>query len=334
VNGGFPIPVIPQGLQEQREPIWGFFGTGREACVTNVDAPQFYVDSGHANADDDNEGLDPEYPLSTIQELIDRSTGASVNPVTLDNYSTIWVSGTVAEDVLTGDYVTMPSYVSIIGVGPSRYSPTWEGSAAAVASLDLRCVGWRVSGFRFYGKTAAACIVLRHTDTGANDIAIRTIIDDNYFDGLVTGLTGIESHGCYDVWVVGNTFKLWNNVANTAAGMRTTTTPLTIPYRNMILGNTFEDSDNGMIWSSNGCHFQRNTVKPVGYAYTMVQAFNTSTIGNVGDDNMVVGNYFGGDYSIAGGYRGGAADEWFGNASPDTAEAEVADNGWTILPPA
>jgi hypothetical protein len=304
------------------------------SLARGANAPQFYVDSGHANANDGNEGLDPEYPLATVQELIDRSTGASVNPVTLQNYSTIWVSGTVAEDVQTGDYVTMPSYVSIIGVGPSRYSPAWEGSDANTASLDLRCVGWRVSGFRFYGKTGAAAVVLRHTDTGANDIAIRTIIDNNYFDGLTTGLRGLESHGCYDVWVVGNTFMLWNNVGNTAIGMEVTTTPLAIPYRNHVLCNIFEDSDNGMIWPSNGSRFAHNYVKPVGYAYSMVQAFNTSIVANPGDDNHVVGNYFAGDYSIAGGYRGGAADEWYGNFSPDIAEVEVADNGITILPPA
>jgi hypothetical protein len=65
----------------------------------------------------------------------------------------------------------------------------------------------------------------------------------------------------------------------------------------------------------------------------MVAAFQTSLVANPGDDNHVVGNYFGGDYSIAGGYRGGAADEWYGNFSPDIAEAEVADNGIVILPP-
>lgn len=296
-----------------------------EGFRLHPDAVILYVDSGHAEASDNNDGTVPDEPKATVQSAIDSTL---ITP-----YSTVLVSGEVAEDVVGPDYVTGPSYISIIGNGVSRYSPAWTGSDAAVASLDLRAVGWVIKGFRFYGQTTAACVVLRHTDSGANDIAIRTIFEDCYFDGLTTGLTGIESHGCYDVWVKNCTFKLWNNVANTAAGMRTTTTPLAIPYRNHIIGNVFEDSDNGMIWSSNGSLFAHNYVKPVGYAYTMVQAFNTSTIGNVGDDNMVVGNYFGGDYSIAGGYRGGAADEWFGNYSPDIAEAEVADNGIVILPP-
>ncbi|MGD8498997.1 MAG: hypothetical protein PVJ86_00025 [Phycisphaerales bacterium] len=289
------------------------------------DAVVLFVDSGHSEANDNNDGTNPLAPKETVQSAIDSTL--------LTSHSYILVSGTVAEDVITPDYVTGPNYVTLMGNGTSRYAVQWEGDAADVASLDMRAVGWRVSGFRFYGQTSDACVVLRHTDSGANDIAIRTIIDNCYFDGLTTGLTGLESHGCYDVWIVNCTFKLWNNVANTAAGMRVTTTPLAIPYRNHVIGNVFEDSDNGMIWPSNGSLFAHNYVKPVGYAYTMVQAFNTSLVANPGDDNLVVGNYFGGDYSIAGGYRGGAADEWFGNFSPDIAEAEVADNGIVILPP-
>lgn len=289
------------------------------------DAIDLYVDSGHAEASDNNDGTIPEEPKATVQAAIDSTL--------LTPYSRVHVSGEVAEDVVGPDYVTGPSYISIIGEGVSMYSPAWVGSLATVASLDLRAVGWTISGFRFYGQTSDACIVLRHTDSGANDIAIRTIIENCYFDGLTTGLYGIESHGCYDVWIRSCVFRLWNNVANTSSGMITTTTPLAIPYRNQIIGNIFDDSDNGMEWSSNGSLFAHNYVNPVGYAYSMTNAFQTSTIGNAGDDNQVVGNYFGGDYSIAGGYRGGAADEWFGNASPDVAEAEVADNGWTILPP-
>jgi len=197
------------GFISAREGVLGFAGTSAEARTGAADAPIFYVDSGHANASDNNDGTDPLYPLATIQGIIDRTAalaaGTGTREPVLENYSTIYVSGTVSEDVQTGDYTQMPSYVSIIGVRPSRYSPVWEGSDADTPSLDLRCLGWRVSGFRFTGKTGAACIVLRHTDTGANDIAIRTVIDHNYFDGLTTGLRGIESHGCYDVWIVANT---------------------------------------------------------------------------------------------------------------------------------
>ena len=52
--------------------------------------------------------------------------------------------------------------------------------------------------------------------------------------------------------------------------------------------------------------------------------------------NQVVGNYFDGDYSNAGGYtaEGSGNDNWVGNVAFDVAEAEVGDNGWTIAEPA
>jgi len=315
----------------QREPQFfgGQFGVkGSDSPLgwrTHPDAVILYVDSGHPNALDTNDGTDPTAPLATVQ--------AAVNSSLLTPYSEIRVSGEVAEDVVTPDYATGPNYVWIRGNGISRYSPAWSGDDADTASLDMRAVGWRVSGFRFYGKTGASCLVLRHTDSGANDIAIRTVVHDCYFDGLTTGLRGIESHGCYDVWVVNCTFALFNNVGNTAFCMETTTTPLAIPYRNYILGCYFHDSDNGVEWSMNGSFILGCLFQPTGYAYAMIQVLNTSTVANPGDDNIVAENVFPGDYSIAGGYRPGAADAWLGNWADDTAEAEVGDNGITIARP-
>jgi len=330
-----PVTANPFGFQEEREPVWGIAGTGREGRVVKGDLQVFYVDSGHANANDANEGLDPEYPLATIQELINRSLGTgTLSAPALQSYDTIYVSGTVSEDVVTGDYTQMPSYVSIIGVGPSRYSPAWEGDDASTPSLDLRCVGWRVSGFRFYGKTGAAAIVLRHTDTGANDIAIRTVIDGCYFDGLTTGLYGIETHGCYDVWVKDCTFSLWHNAGGTACGLISTTTPLAIPYRQHVVNCQFYDNDNHLDCAMNGSFVRGCTFQQVGYAYTATVSLRTSQGGNPGDDNVISGNVLTGDYSVAGGYTGGAADIWIGNFADDVAEAEVGDNGITILPPA
>jgi len=314
------------------EPVWGFAGTGREPHLRRGDTKIFYVNAGHPAASDNNDGLDSLHPLTTIQGLINRTIAGAVQPV-LESYDTIYVSGDVAEDVVTGSYLQMPSYVSIIGIGPSRYGPSWTGLNAALPSLDLRCVGWRIENFRFYGKTGAAAVVLRHTDSGADDIAIRTVIRNCYFDGMTNGLYGIESHGCYDVWIEDCTFALWNNAANTACGMCVTTTPLAIPYRNYIHGNLFHDSDNGAIWPCNGSFWWDNMFQPVGYAYSMVQVLNTSVAANPGDDNLLWGNVFPGDYSIVGGYNPGAADEWLGNWASDVAELEVGDNGITIARP-
>lgn len=326
-----PQPTVPMGVSTQMEPVWGIRGTGSEARLTQYyESKVFYIDetNGYAGVN----GTDPLTPLNSLQELITRTialnAGTGTREPVLGAYDVVYVRGSITEDVTTGDYTQMPGYVSIIGVGNGRYSPAWEGDAVDAPSLDLRCVGWRISGFRFYGKTEAACVELRHTDSGANDIAIRTIIDNCYFDGLTTGRYGIWSHGCYDCWFVDNTFALFHNaVAGGAIPLWADTTPLAIPYRNHIIGCKFYDSDNGAVFPCNGSYWYGNMFQPVGYAYSMTQVLNTSVGGNPGDDNVLWGNCFPGDYSIVGGYNPGAADVWVGNWCDDTAEAEVGDNG-------
>jgi hypothetical protein len=330
------LGFAPQGYRTGQESIWGIAGTEIFPTIGRRDQQIFYVNSAHANASDFNYGLDPDHPLATVQELMDRvlSVGNMVSP-SLQNYDIVYVGGTVAEDVTTGDYDDFPSYVSIIGAGPGMYAPAWTGNDANTTSLDLGVVGWRIANFRFYGKTGAPCIELHHTDVTGNDIAIRTVIDHCLFDGLTTGIYGIWSHGCYDVWITDNTFQLFHNaVGGGAIPLWANTTPLAIPYRNHILRNIFWDSDNGAVFPCNGSEIAHNLFQPTGYAYAMTQVLNTSVGGNPGDDNVVYANTFPDDYSIAGGYTGGAADIWIGNFAPDIAEAEVADNGFTILPPA
>lgn len=286
-----------------------------------------YVDNLHPNASDNADGTDPNSPKVTIQ--------SAVNSNILTSGSVIQISpGDYSESVVTPTYIVGPNYVTIRGASNGRYTPYWASGAAASPCLDMRAVGWRVEGFRFAGPVQSACIILRHVDSGANDIAIRTVIQDCLFDGLTIGRYGIWSHGCYDVWIVNNTFQLFHNaVGGGAIPLWANTTPVAIPYRNHILNNIFWDNDNGMVFPCNGCEIRGNVFQPVGYAYAMTQVLNTSVGGNPGDDNLVIGNYFPGDYSIAGGYNPGAADVWLGNFADDVAEPEIADNGITISRP-
>lgn len=290
-------------------------------------AKVLYVDYNHPDASDDHDGTNPDHPLSTVQEAVDKLE---------NNFDVIRVRSinSSGDSVVTPDYATGPSYVTIEGVGPSRYGVYWQSEAADEIALDMRAVGWVVRGFRFGGQASAACIELRHTDSGANDIAIRTIIEDCYFDGLTTGLAGIITHGCYDVWIKDCTFSLWHNAGGTAAAINIGTTPLAIPYRQHIVGCHFYDNDNHVICPMNGSFVRGCTFQQVGYTYTATASLQTTLGGNPGDDNVISGNVLTGDYSIAGGYAGGAADIWIGNMADDTAEAEVGDNGFTLLPPA
>lgn len=305
-------------------PMHGVPGSSQRKGMRQVSgATVYYVDYDHADADDNNKGWSPEYPLATIQAAVDKvSSGDWILVMSIDS------SG---ESVVTPDYTEGANYVRLIGIpNGSRYTPSWESDDASTSCLDLRGIGWHVSGFRFLCPTDAAGIELRHTDSNADDIAIRTVIEGNYFDGQSTGLYGIESHGCYDVWIYDNWFSLFNNVGNTATALFTGTTPLAIPYRNHIFNNWFMDNDNHVHYDMNGSRFgPGNFIQKTGYAYTATICLDCSA----GDDNMISGNVFEGDFSIAGGYTGGAADYWIGNYSDDTAEAEVGDNAITIARP-
>ncbi len=317
--------AVPQLVTDGRHFIWGVDNTGAEPQVTNCNSKAWFVSP--ATGAVGGNGETPLSAFSTMQEAVDNSL--------MTSYDVIYVLDSLSETVVTPDYTEAPSYISIIGVGPSGYSPSWESGAAASPCLDMRAVGWRVSGFRFLAPTTEACIQLRHTDTGANDIAIRTQISDNLFDGLTTGRYGIATHGCYDVWIVNNVFQLFHNaVAGGAIAVWLQTSPLAIPYRQHINGNVFWDNDNHVICPMNGSEVVGNRFQQNGYAYAATQVLQTSVGGNPGDDNIVTENIFEGDYSIAGGFTAGAADYWMGNRSDDVAEAEVTADGWTVARPA
>lgn len=322
--------VNPMGFIEQRDPQWGVKGTGAEARVADAERQVFYVEPAHANASDNNEGTDPLFPLATLGTLMTRTW----SPL-LQSRDIVYVKGLLTESVTTPDYTAAPSYVTIAGVGPHRYAAQWTSGGAALACLDLRAVGWSIENIRFYGAATAACVQLRHTDTGANDIAIRTHIRNCYFDGLTTGRYGIATHGCYDVWIENCTFSLWHNaVAGGAIAIWLESSPLAIPYRQHIKGCMFYDNDNHIICPMNGSFVYGCMFQPTGYAYASTQQLETSLGGNPGDDNVIFENIMPGDYSIVGGYNPGAADVWVGNWADDVAEAEVGDNGIAYLRPA
>lgn len=335
-----PVTTQSQGAHIGSEDVWGFQGTGSEPRLVKGDINIFYVDSGHALANDSNDGIDPDAPLATIQGIINRTialnAGTGTRQPVLGNYDVIFVSGPVTEAVTITDYTTMASYVSLIGVGPSDFSPTWDSGAAASPCMVAGAVGWRISGFRFYVPSAAAAIVVPSTQApyGANAIGIRTIIDNNYFDGSVnTGLYGIDLHGApYNVEIYDNKFAFLNSGAS--FGIVSTNTGLADAYRARIENNWFHESDGGIDASLN-VSLIRNNVFQTGGVTTMAMVIDLR-LGTQGE-NMVVGNAFGdADYSQPGGFWANAANpgSWAGNTSEDTAEAEVGDNAWTIAPPA
>jgi len=291
-----------------------------------------FVDANHLDKSDAHDGTDPEHPLATIGGAITR-LGTMQTAGVICEGSVIYVAeGNYAESVVTPTSVVGPNYVTLVGLG-GMGSPYWTSGLATDPCLDIRAIGWRVTGFHFGAPVTDACIVLQNQAPTVACVATGAVIDSNYFDGLAVGLYGIWQHGAAEVQILNNKFARFNNAGNTATGL-VSDGVVALPLRNIVAGNEFMDGDNHMVFPGNGNMVRGNVFQAVGVTYTAIQILNTSTGANPGNHNVVTGNILPGDYSNAGGYRGGAADVWIGNLAEDIAEAEVADNGFTMLVPA
>jgi hypothetical protein len=94
-----------------------------------------------------------------------------------------------------------------------------------------------------------------------------------------------------------------------------------------ILGCWFRDCKNGIVAALKGSYVQGCTFGPNGE-----NAVTKHLSLSGGSNNVVTGNYMGGDYSTAV-YVAGTSDNWNGNFCEDDAEAEVGDNGLSIAVP-
>lgn len=163
--------------------VLGVEGADNPLGVRTVPSANVYhVDFDHLAAKDTNDGTDPEHPLKTIQAAVDK----------VGDYDWIVVRSIDpdGENVITNDYTVGGNYVKLIGAGPTRYTPVWLSKDLSSACLDLRAVGWHIIGFNFNVQNDGTGIEIRHTDSGANDIAIRTIIEGCHFTRRVIGLGG------------------------------------------------------------------------------------------------------------------------------------------------
>lgn len=294
------------------------------------DAVVIYVDSGYPAASDNTDGTDPLIPKATVQSAISSSI--------LTPGSIILVSGDVSEQVVTPDATTGPNYVRVIGQG-NHHAPTWGSPAAAQIALDIRATGWSVSGFTFNAPTAAASVRLSSVPASNYD-AYKSTLYDNVFDGLWGGLYGIEFFGApHRIEVLSNHFIEFRQAAAAVGyAIMVTDSTNTNPYECLVAGNRFTECEGhvsslGGIRGFNVSTF-RDNIHEAGVLIPTTVFLDLR--GGSRGENTVVNNFFAGDYSNTGGYYAHAANpgSWVGNIAQDVAEAEVADNGFTIAVPA
>ena len=321
---------FPLGYIEQRDAQWGVKGTGAEARIVAGEQQVFYVEAAHANANDDNEGTDPLFPLATMTEIITRTAfwpQLAVGDV-------IYVKGTISEAVTVP--ATAPAGCSIVGVTNGSYAPRWGTPVNTQTCLTINQLGWRVSGIKFDIPAHGIAIQLNWTATNNGS---ETIIDNCYFMGGYAGHYGIVATGApYAVHILNCEFAEILQGAQLGFAIWCAGAAIADPLMWRIENCLFWDNDNHIGSSNNNFGLNTSVIKDnmfydgEGIPTVLKLDLRGGSLGH----NIVIGNYFAGDYSEPGGYydSGAQASEWVGNWTPDIAEAEVGDNGLTILPPA
>lgn len=297
-----------------------------------------YVDENHPGATVVGDGTDPEQPLTTIQEAVDNLIAfATSMSISLEG-SVIVVAdeATIAESVIVP--ATAPTNCTIMGAGATAHHPTWTAATAAGTALTLRQEGWTVEGITFEVGAAGRAIRLEEVP-GSSYISYKTTIRDCRLDGLWGGLYGIDFFGApHRVLVEGCEFLEFRRGDTTAFAIIVTDSTHTNPYECHVRNNVFWENENhvGSLGGIRGFNVSTFTGNIFHEGELIAATIMLDLRGGSRGNNIVTGNVFPGDYSNAGGYYAHAATPgmWVGNIAEDLLEAEVADNGFTVAPPA
>ena len=298
-----------------------------------------YVDSESNNANDLSDATNPEAPKLTIQAAVTQLATFQAALATDLSGSMIVVSGDAYVENVVIPVTGVPNCM-LVGGGPNAHKPEWTATDTDAPCLSIECEGWVVSGFTFNCPAGSSGIQVR--DTGGASTAYKTTISNNIFDGLWSGLYGIDFVGApHRVSILGNEFVEMNNANDALAYCIIVTDSASgpgNPYQCKIIGNRFMDSDNyvGSLGSARAWNVSlfKDNVFEEGVLLTPSTFLDLR--GGSRGYNIVTGNYFGGTYTNAGGYWANAATPdscWVGNVT-ESSVATVGDNAQTIRVPA
>lgn len=298
-----------------------------------------FVDS--VNGLDANDGLSWGEAKLTIQAAVDLVT----------DYGSIEIAGRFDEDVTTPAWASGDGAENVTirgmdgGSGFYPNAPEWRSSNNTTGiPLILRSVGWSIERIKFRVPTTNVAVKLRYRvddddvyDATSDNLAACCRILGCWFYGGTTGQTGINLLGApYCTIIDGNYFSLIHQGDDSGKCITCTESSMASPFRTQISNNIFNEVDAAIDFSAksaNASHIFGNIIQ--GSSHSGYSAGKKCDLGPSGNDNTVVGNYFGGDFSITGGYRAGSGDMWIGgNWAEDIAETEVSANGHVIAIPA
>ena len=296
-----------------------------------------YVDENHPNATAVADGTDPENPLNSIQQAVNRliSFQTAMAPVSLvGSVIVVGAGATITESVIIPP--TAPLGCTILGMGANVHSPTWTAATAAGTALTVRREYWTIEGFEFRTGTAGTAIGLELTAGGYN--ALGTTIRNCFFWGQWNGLYGINFVGApHRVTIEHCEFMEYRRANGTAYAIVVSDAALVNPYECHVNYNVFWENENHVGPTTPDRSFNMSTfIGNVFHRGVLIPStLQLDLRGGSRGQNIVTQNVFYGDYSNAGGYWAHAAnsDMWAGNFTDDWAEPEVGPDGITIKPP-
>lgn len=276
----------------------------------------FVAKTGHAR----NDGLSWERPKLLIQDGLNLCTGRGLSRVYVG-------PGGYTEDLTTPLNDVAP-FGQLIA-----YNPTPNHSYGAVyiqgtttACLTVQARGWYISGFEFDAGAAIPSVIIGGTTAGNNGGG--TMFDDCLFCGVGQGSAGIDFQnsiaGNPHVTIRNCAFHQFHIGTSQAKCIMCSNSGIDAPRFALIEDCWFANSDNLIDMNPRG--FKESIIRYNTF-FTNGANYNPDEIidNTGGNDTMVYGNYFPGDYTGAGGYVTGTNDEFAGNLSVETYGQTVGD---------
>jgi len=306
--------------------------------VGETEAKALYVDASHTAANDNNDGLNPDRPLKTIQ--------AAVNKVTARGDIIYVAPAFYTEAVVTPNDTTGPEDVAIVGTGPTDVFPVWLPVVATSPCLFVRAAGWKVSNFLFSVPRSQAAIVLATGAVGissADDDASGAIVQHCIFDGSSTlaGSIGIDLLGAPEgVRIEDNYFSCIGGTTGTAIACTAITALGKEPASPIIKDNVFVNGTvfidipaKDAIITGNVLMMSANGISPT--TYIDLRGYTNDKTCTYSGGGVIYMNVFDGTYSNAGGYYANTTHSnfWSGNLIRP-AVAAATTQPWTSIPPA
>lgn len=228
---------------------------------------------------------------------------------------TVMLAGALTEDVTTmDDYATGPSDITIRGAHSGPRRPLWLGAGAAPI-IQLNNDGWTFDNIRFNLHNSYAGILLRMDEQAGG--AYATTIKNCEFQGSGATKNAIDIGMGPRTKILNCYFHEIGGTAGTAIG-QTGGVPWAVPTIRVegcwfveCIRQIYVDGVNDSLFFNN--YFQAR-----GHQYNTEYHLHMHDPGTSGY-NIITGNYFGGTYSIAGGYRFEANDSCIGNRTDDIA---------------